>query len=213
MFATDRDVALLDPGVFRDLAWLGQVVTRGVCNLVERNLEATAIDGSLSRIADRSGMIVVVQGAVLEVQTTFGNSTMDVAMLRDMDGLDPLPPISVANAPFAVVTFRPQIELVHRQVLAMAGLRRAGGAGTELSEERVRNGPELAHLEALGTLHLIYAMAAAATPGTTHLLQRARDYREQFGRERARATVLLDSDGDGVADVVRRMGVMRLARG
>lgn len=213
MFATDRDVALVDPGVFRDLAWLGQVASRGLCSLADRNFEATTIDGSLSRLADRAGMIVVVQGAVLEIQAVFGSTTLEVSLLRDDEGLEPLAPLGGSGLPFAVVTFRAHIELAHRQVLSMAGLRSMGAQGGGLSEESVRNEAELAHLEALGTLHVLYAMASASSPGVSHLLQRARDYRERFARERARATVLLDSDGDGIADVVRRLGVMRLSRG
>ena len=67
MFAKDRDIAQVEPNVFRDFVWLGQVVSRGTASVSGTALEASAQDNSFVGNAIEMGHVVTVGGVSLEV--------------------------------------------------------------------------------------------------------------------------------------------------
>jgi hypothetical protein len=80
-------------------------------------------------------------------------------------------------------------------------------------EASVLNPRDLALVEALGVLHLIYSSAAAPLGDGNTLAARAEHFRDRFAHERWRARAIIDTDGDGRADAVRSMSVGVLRRG
>jgi hypothetical protein len=114
------------------------------------------------------------------------------------------------------VTFRPQVGVVHGQILRMLGIEPEDPREGALGESAVVNPGAVTRLECLGALHLIFAAASAASPGGSAGLgygERAAMYRERFAAERGRVSVLIDTDGDGQPEAMRRPGVGHLVRG
>lgn len=214
MFATDRDLAVLDPAAFRDAAWIGQIVTRGTASVSGVLLTASAIEVPFHETSIEAGYIAVVGAGVFEAVQVLGPNDLEVTRLRDSFEALTWPAVSVPASPFAVVTFRPQIETVHRRILQLLGMHTPPMESTvTLSESAIKNPWDIVRLEALGTLHLVYAAAGALAPEDSPANQRAAMYRRRFHDERARVVAHLDTDGDGKVDVLRPLNAARLVRG
>ena len=103
-------------------------------------------------------------------------------------------------------------------LLRMVGVERAGSSGAQsplgavITEDRITNPADLALLESLGALHLIYTAAAAMLGPDSAPARRAAMYAERFARERFRAGAKLDTDADGLPDAVRRFSTIHLVR-
>ncbi len=213
MFATDRDLLAYEPNLFRDVSWLGQRLFAGTCNLIGTTLTAAAAD--FAALGVEAGHVVVVDGASFEVLARTGATTLTVSRLRGSHDGAAIPPLPGTSRPLMVTTFAPQIGLAHRQALAMLDLRAAATSAEPdaLTEAMVMNPGELRAWVALAALHLVYAaLGAAAGKSDAAEPERAEMYRRRAAAERARAVARLDTDGDGVADTVRRPSVLTLVR-
>jgi hypothetical protein len=212
-FALDRDLLVLEPALLRDVGWAGQRVLSTTGTVAGTTL--TLASGSFADAGVGPGAIVLFDGLALEVVAVLSATGATVSVLRSRrDGPAIAPPAASAR-PVRVYTFGPQLAMVHRQVLAMAGIDpdgSVGGAGP-LTEAAVTNPGELVRLEALGALHLIYAAAGAPGSGGLAFAQRAEMYRQRYSEERERVLVMIDTDGDGIAETSRRPSVFAFVRG
>lgn len=214
MFAKDRDLLVLEPYLFRDHAWVGQRLSRGPGAVAANVVGLTTADVELDIAQVDVGCVVTYQGVSYEI--TGGVSSKFAAISRIRTSPD-APIISVEDTgtlDFSFVSFRPQIAMVHRQVLRMAGIEpdAPSPAAGRLGESDITNGAALVTLEALGALHLIFAAAASVSGPSSPAMARANMYRDLFREERQRVVVELDTDGDGLPDVVRRLNASQFIR-
>lgn len=212
MFITDRDLLAMEPNLFREVGWLGQTIlsanatlTAGVLILSGRTLTGTGVG---------VGHVVTHGRTSYEVLGVPANDRMTVSLLRQASDGAQVVPADAASSPASIVTFGPQIAIVHRQLLRMIGVQPAGAVlePGDISESRITNPADLKLVEALGTLHLIYAAAASPSGDDAPAAQRARAYRERFAQERWQARARVDLNGDGTADVERSMNLAHLRR-
>lgn len=208
-FAADRDLLVLEPAVFERVAWVGQRRVSGEGDVAGSVLTASQADSSFDAAGVGAGSVVLIEGVAREVLTLEGPMSLGVSRLRDTAAGAAVPLADASGVGFAVWTFGPQLEDVHRRVLRMLGLGDDGGPGGA----GVTNPESLRGLEALGALHLIYAGASAAGGSGSVEAERAAWYRARFAEERSRVAARIDLDGDGVADVIRRPGVAAMRRG
>lgn len=209
MFTTDRDLLVLEPNLFRDLAWAGQTLLSGTANYSGAVLEITS-DQSLEDQGVAPGHVITVDGVSYEITEVLGASEAWISVLRASVEDPPISAPKLIDRPAYISTFAPQIAIAHRQVLRLIGIEpdvTLPGAPTQAG---IRNPREVARLVALGALHLIYGAASAG--GQPAMLQRSIMYRERFFEEAARIAVLLDLNNDGQPDATRRLGVANLAR-
>lgn len=212
-FANDALLLTLEPGLFRDVAWVGQRLVLGQGSCSGTALTMTSQDVLFDAAGVDAGNVVLVAGTAYEVIARVSGTVLTVSRLRASDD-DALIPVSGATGvEVSVPTFAPQIAVVHRQVLRMIGIE------PDAPEEEGRIGPSaivnpeaLAQVEALGALHLIYAGAGSALGPESPPARRAESYRQRFADERQRAVALIDTDGDGQPDAVRRLNILALVR-
>jgi hypothetical protein len=218
MFASDRDLLVYEPNLFRDVGWVGQTLIRGTGSVAGTTLTITGgTDTNLLSANVAAGYVVVVGGTPYEIVARLSGSTATISRLRDLAG-DPVRPPSPATAQdVSVMTFRPQIQIVHEQVLRMLGIEPADPSSddaTAIGESQITNPGSLARVESLGALHLIYAAAAApgGDLGLGSLAGKAQLYRDRFARERQRVIAHVDTNGDGQPDATRRLNVIQFVR-
>lgn len=204
-FAVERDLLVLEPGVFARVVWVGQRVVSGVGSLAGGVLTLTSFDTDLAGGGVGPGSVAVVSGAALEVVERTGPTTASVSRPRAMDDDPAILPGDGSGLAVSVVSYAAQIGEVHRRVMGMLGLA-AGQEGAVLDVVSLRR------LEALGALHLIYASASAAGAGASLEWEKAEWYRVRFDTERRRIAARVDLDGDGVAEAVRRPTAARFIR-
>lgn len=215
MFANDRDLLVLEPYLFRDHAWVGQRLARGPASIADGTLVFADVDAELDVAQVEAGCVATLLGSSYEIMGSVGTKTAVVSRLRTWrEGPAILAPDSDEGDAW-IVSFRPQISLVHRQILRMAGIEPDAPAPIDgrLGEDAITNGAALITLEALGTLHLIFAAAASVAGPTSPSATRAEMYRDLFREERRRVSVELDTDGDGLPDVARRLNISQFVRG
>lgn len=208
MFANDRDLYVLEPGLHRDVAWNSQRLIIATGTLVGTTL--TILTGSFIDAGVSVGHVLIFDGVPMEVLSVDGSSSVTVSLIRgDVSGAA-IGGVGASNRLVEVFSYEPQLGLVHRQVLTMIGL----DVDSEGFDESVVTNPgALVRLEALGALHLIYAGAGASGAGGLKFEQRAKMYKERFGSERERVVAMIDLDGDGIAESKRRPNSFVLSRG
>lgn len=211
-FITDRDLITLHPSLFRDVSYLSQRLFRGIAKVQAG--QVVAIGGTFSA-AVKPGHVVQLGEIVLEIIAVVNGTTLNVSMPRGDAAAAVIAPADTGNLTATIATFDPQIGVVHAQVLRMLGLEPSQTTLDDLSpgEASVLNPRDLALVEALGVLHLIYSSAAAPLGNGNTLAARAEHFRDRFAHERWRARAIIDTDGDGRADAVRSMSVGVLRRG
>ena len=214
MFARDRDLLVIEPGLLGSVAWVGQRLVLGVGSVTGTTLAMGSQDNGFVSQGVGAGSVVSIGGAGFEVVSVSSETEATVSRLRDSADGPAVALADVTGAEVSVFTFAPQIADTHRRVVRMLGLEVAGEAlDDELDESAVVNPASLVRLEALGALHLIYAGASAGQGADSPAAARAALYRERFAAERGAVVVKIDADGDGVADAARRPGLTRLVRG
>ena len=211
MFSKDRDLVVHEPGLMRDVGWAGQRRLSVIGGISGTQL--TIETGSFVDAGIEAGHAVVFDGITLEVVSVESATTATVSLMRgDVLGAA-VPPIEAASRGLLVYDFSAQRSIVHRQILAMLGIDAAGEDVFGVDETMITNAGALNRLETLGTLHLIYAGASAPSRANDRFEQRAELYRQRYQRERESVIAMIDTDGDGIAEVTRRPNAFVLARG
>ena len=209
-FATDRDLLILEPNLFRDVAWAGQRrvdVSDGVTNGAALTSATAAFEAS----GIRAGHVVVVDAIPLEVIERVSDTELTVSLVRDDPDDAILPPPALNGAAVMVTTFGPQIAGVHEQLLRALGIEIAD-LNASPNAGAITNPRALARLESLGALHLTFAAAAALATDQDLLWAKAEMYRDRFIAQRNRLAVGIDLDGDGLPEATRRLNTMQLTR-
>lgn len=204
-FARDRDLAVLEPSLYRDVSWQTQTLVAGFGNVVETTLELVSSDVDFAASQLQAGMIAVINSVAYEITAYVDYNLLAVSKLRVAAGEPAIPLATANNQPFVVRTLRPQIVWAHAQFMAMAGLL----AG---EENKIMNKADAMRLEAIGALALVYSAAGAMEPAAGVRASRAAFYRKRFAEERGRTVLLLDHDGDGRVDEQRLLHVGRMMR-
>ncbi len=217
MLATDRDILALEPFLFRDTIWLNQRLCRGTVNVNESVVDATTLDVDFDLAGVKKGHVVTVAGTSYEVASVNDSNQLTITRLRannDEPGGAPSP-ITAAEA--YVMTFRPQLALVERQIYLMAGLDPDNAPDPVIgprqpTPEQITNPVSLRHLNVVGALHIIFTAASFSSVPDSALARRAAMYRAAFNEERARIRIEIDLNEDGKPDVTRRLNSLLLRR-
>lgn len=210
MFTSDRDLLTLEPNVFRDAGWVGQRLLSTTGSTSGTTLTIAA--GSLTDVGIDAGHVLVYDAVPLEVLAIGSATAATVSILRAGLSDPAITPPALGTKNVACWTFRPQIALVHTQILRMLGIEPDADPDSLVTEASIVNPASLALAESLGTLHLVYSAAAALSQADSALAARAQMYRQRFGEERQRAVARIDLDGDGEADATRRLNLVQFLR-
>lgn len=209
MFALDRDMLAIEPHAFTDALYAGLRLSTGTATVVGTTLTATSVSVGFIDAQAQPGQVVVFNGVPLEVVGVVSPTVLEVSRLRASVDDTPSPPTPGVNVSFTLVSFSPQIRIVHGQVMGLLGLDRVDGPGPEA----VVDASALAHVESLGALHLVYAAASVLSGPSSALGARAAMYADMFSRARQTLSVGLDLNGDGEVDATRRASIVHLVRG
>ncbi|MBX3385657.1 MAG: hypothetical protein KF768_03720 [Phycisphaeraceae bacterium] len=206
MPATDRDLLVLEPLLFRDVGFAATMIARGTGSL---NAGLLTISGlNLPALGITTGHVAIIDGLPVEVLATSG-SGVTVSLLRPTDASPPINPGNQTSKPASISSFVPHIRAVHDQLIRDFGLDPASAAlAPSAIESSITNPEALTRASALGALALIWGAI-----DTDRARERAALYRRRFAAERERVRLFLDLDGDGLPEAVRTLVSAQLTRG
>lgn len=210
-FTTSHALLSLQPNLCREVVYLAQTLHRGTVKIESGQL--VAVTGTFpASIAP--GHIALCGDLPLEVVSITGPTSLTVSLTRASPDAPVIPPADTANLTGSIVTFDPQIAVIHGLLLRSLGLDLSQQSIDPLApgESAILNPRDLGLVEALGTLHLLYTAASATLAPDSALAQRAAHYHERFAQARWRARALIDLDGDGLADATRTLRATPLTR-
>lgn len=214
MFATDRDLLALEPRLFHDIAWSAQKLVEAAGASINSAGDMLTLAGAdFEALGVGAGFVVLAGLTPYEVIERLSATELRISRLR-ADVHHPLIPAAPgAGLGVLVSTFRPQIGIVHAQLLRALGIEPGAAAVPGVpAEPDITNPRALALTEALGALHLVFASAAALVTFDSPLWTKARLYRERFAAERQRVAALVDLNADGEPDAARRPNVIQFLR-
>ena len=220
MFATDRDLWILEPRIFDDIAFSAQTrLINQPCTVASGSTQLvfTAVD--LESLALTPGMVIALGGiGRFEITQVLSATTLAVSRLRHASSAPaiPIPAPDTTKTTATILTFAPQIDLAHRALLALLGIEPGSPPESPLPgaayATQVTNPHALVRAEALAALHLIYSAASALAPSGTLHTDRAQMYAQRAAAERMRISAHLDLDGDSLPDITRSPSTTRLRR-
>lgn len=209
-FATDRDILVLEPNLFRDVKFSGQILVSAADGSVS-GTTLTSISSDFSAQQITVGEVVLIEQVPVEVIDVLSATTLTVSRLRgDING-NAIPPGPGIGLQFEIVSFVPQVSIVHQLLLQAFGIDQQANLG-DPQESNILNDQEVALVEALGSLHLIYAGASALVGEQGLLWNKSQMYRDRFHAAREQLILRFDLDGDGFVDATRASNIIRLLR-
>lgn len=212
-YSTDRDLLAHEPNLFTDLTWVSQE-RLNLEDVTVSGTTATTAAGDFAAAGVEAGGVVLIDGVPHEVVGRDADDTLTVSLLRADLGESARP--GAQGGPFTLVarTFAPQAAMVRGGLLRLLGIDPSDPAEDDaaLTEDAVVSLSVMARLEALGTLERVYSGASALSGDNTLWQYKAGEYRRRFRAAISKASVLIDTNDDGVADERRHLGVVRYRR-
>ncbi|MCC7408774.1 MAG: hypothetical protein IT442_11930 [Phycisphaeraceae bacterium] len=209
-FCVDRDVLAVEPMAFVDLAWASQERARVSDGEVTGNeLSSATVDFAAAGVT--AGMVALIGGVGHEVVRRIDEHRLEISRVRVLEEDEGVSPAAGTGLEVVIRTLGPQIERVHQRLLTAVG---ATGEDGDLSGRAVTvvSLGVMRELEVLGVLSEAYASAAGVSGENKEIRAKAERYRAAFERRCREAWVLVDGDGDGLADRRVSLGVVGMTR-
>lgn len=212
---TDTDLLIQDPSVFTRAGLAAQTLLSGTGDLAGTMFTLDTGVTSLGTARIQAGQVLSLSGAVsgafpiVSVESTTQLTVSAThADLFPLVASPPAVPIGSANdLAFVVRTFAPQIAIVSDMILRAAGLD-----DEDQIIATVLNPIAVARLVATGTLAQVYLALASVSVTPVELLASATRCEGFFRKSFEGFRIRIDTDGDGVADIVKRLGAIELVR-
>lgn len=205
----NKDLLAYEPDLFRDVPWIGQQIAAFEDGVKTGTTLTTASVNLITR-GVQAGDVALVDEVPFEVIEVVDANTLNLSLLRGSGDDAALPGEDGQSLGVVVRSFGPQIASLQESLLDV--LQPADPSRTPVTVDMIVNVQVLGRLVALGTLHRVYAAAAALTSENKTIDAKASLYREAFARAFRSSTIHVDANGDGSGDSVIRPGTTRLHR-
>jgi len=200
-FSTDADLLAYEPHVFTDLPFAAQRLLR-ISDAAVADTTVTSDTGGFAALSP--GYVVICEAMSYAIESITDDNTLELAQA-------PVDLSATEGLTLTVPTLAPQATLVHDELLRAIGID-VDDPAASLTEQSIVSRQLMQRLEAVGTLAHAYAAAVALVGDNETIHAKAERYRLRYRRALHVAQILIDTDGDGLADAWRSPGVARLTR-
>ena len=209
-FATDRDLLMFEPHLFRDVP----LISQQRLNSNDAQLASgVLICGSANFVSlgVTVGDVVLANDQPLEVLARTDAQTLSVSLIRADITHAAIPPADAGQITLVIRSFQPQITLVHNTLLRLIGIDPQDPDAT-FGADAIVSTSLMAKLETLGALEHIYTASFALTGENQTVQTKADHYHKQFQQALAQANISIDVDADGQVDRQAQPAVAKLIR-
>ena len=214
-FANDVDILKYEPVLFGELHLPSQVLISGEAGqLSGTTFTATGADFSSANVSS-SGVIYmrssdgVVDGAY-EIVSVDSATQLTVSVVRADTGDSAVAPPVATGISYRVSTFDPQACEVSFELTEHFGIG-PGNPASEVDAGDVMDTSALKRVSVFGVISVVYAMMASKT-NDENFWAKSLHYRNLFEKARQRCRLSIDAGSDGVADITKAGGTVRLVR-
>jgi hypothetical protein len=215
-FSDDVDILRYEPVLFGELHFSGQVLRSGTDGVLNGTTFTKSGEDFISAGVE-SGGVIYLQSSDLaldgcyEIVSVDSASQLTVSVLRaDREG-DPIAPPAGTEISYRVSTFRPQANEVFFQLTQHFGLR-PGCPNSVFEAEDISDTGVLRQVSTFAVLANAYAIIASKGQFREGFWQKSFHYNKLFTKAKERCRVSIDIDADGVIDITRFGGSMKLLR-
>lgn len=205
-FSVDADLLAYEPALFVDVPLDGQTVLQ-VTDAEVTGVVLTSSTGGFDELAPGDVVVLRVNDSeqiTRAVQSVTDDNTLALTV-------EPIGLSSGTGLTVLARTFEPQRDVIHEQLMEAIGLSPDDPAHG-LDEADVVSVGLMRRLETLGTLWRVYEAAMSGRGGDDEMAAQASRYRQMFADALAGARVLIDTDGDGRANLWRVPAAAKLVR-
>jgi hypothetical protein len=214
-FSSDVDILKYEPALFGELHLPGQVLASGSGAIVSGTTLTTA-DGHFADAGVTSGCVVylrstdgVLDGA-FEIVAVDSATQLTVSVLRSDTTDAPIAPPAAEDVSYRIATFAPQAGEAAFRLTEYFGIQ-PGAPASEITPEDIMNTDSLRRASAFAVISSVYAMWSGRM-NSEGFWEKSQLYKQLFENARQRCQLSADLGSDGVADVTRVGGSIRLMR-
>ena len=215
VFSTDTDILKYEPGLFGELHFSGQVLVSGTgATLSGTTLTASGADFVSAQVA--VGSVVYLESAddvldgAYEVVSVDSATQLSVSVVRSDSSDSSVAPPAGSNVSYRICTFAPQASEVGFELSEYFGIS-PGDPASGYSVSDIMDTSVLRRASVFGVIASIYA-SLASKGDDENFWKKSLHYQRLFEKARERCRLSIDSGSDGVADVTRYGGSVRLVR-
>ncbi len=214
-FSNDVDVLKYEPALFGELHLPSQVQASGT-GAVLSGAMLTAAEADFVAAGIEAGGVVYLRSAdgtldgAYEIVSVDSTTQLTVSVLRADASGPTIAPLASVGVSYRISTLAPQAVEAAFQLTEHFGIR-PGNPASEIDVEDIIDTEGLRRTSVLAVISRVYAMWARRDEDEC-LMQKSRLYQDLFEKARQRCRLSADLGADGVADVSRVGGVIRLVR-
>jgi hypothetical protein len=214
-FSNDVDVLKYEPALFGELHLPWQVQASGT-GAVLNGATLTAATADFLAAGVEAGGVVYLRSAdgsldgAYEIVSVDSGTQLMVSVLRAEAASAAIAPPAGDSVSYRISTLAPQAVEAAFRLTEHFGIR-PGNPASEISVDDIIDTEGLRRTSALAVISQVYAMWARRTDGGC-MMQKSHLYQDLFEKARQRCHLSVDLGADGVADVTRVGGVVRLVR-
>jgi hypothetical protein len=214
-FSNDVDILKCEPVLFGELHWPSQVRARGAgATLSGTTLTDVGADFITTEV--KPGGVIHLESAdgtldgAYEIVSVDSATELTISVVRT-DTADPaIAPPAANDISYRVSTFEPQAENAALELTQCFGLQ-PGNPASAIDVGAILDTEGLRRASVLKVISVAYAVWSSHTDGDC-FWRKSLFYKQLYENARQRCHVAVDLDGDGVAEVTRVGGAIRLVR-
>ncbi len=214
-FSNDADILKYDPILFGELHLPGQVLAGGNDGILSGTTLTAATADFVAAGVEAGGVVYLksTEGALdgaYEIVSVDSGTQLTVSVVRS-DAADPAiaPPVT-GDVSYRISTFGPQASEVAFRLTEFFGVQ-PGNPASEIAVQDIVDTGGLRRASVLAIISCVYEMWANGTQEECHW-QKSLLYRQLSEQAKLRCHLSVDLDADGVIDITRVGGAIRLVR-
>ncbi len=215
-FSSDRDILKYEAILLGDLHFPWQVLCEGTGGVLSSTTFSVSGEDFGAAGVGAGGVVYLRSGdgaidGVYEIVSVDSASSLTVSVLRADDENDAIRVGDGSDVSYRIGTFNVQAEQVGFELTQYFGIR-PGCAESEYGAEDVVDVSVLREASVFAVIAGVYATLGSGADDGAGYWKKSLHYQRLFEQARERCRLLIDSGNDGVSDVRRDGGIVRLVR-
>ena len=214
-FSNDADIMKYEPILFTELNLPGQVLTAGTGGELSGTTFTAEGADFISAQVSPGGVIHLLSAdgsldGAYEIVSVDSATQLGISVIRTYSDGQSIAPPAATDITYRISTFGPQASEVGFQLTEYFGIK-PGNPESDYSAEDIIDSDVLRAASVFAVISSVYAMLASEAKGE-NFWTKSLYYQKLFEKAKERCRLSINTGSDGVADVIRTGGSVKLRR-